>query len=165
MTRRTSLLWAVAIAVAVFVLDQGIKSLVEGSMRVGQSISLVPGLLDLTYIKNDGGAFGILGGSRLLLLAGSAVAVVVVLWLLFSGRPTRLATIGCGLILGGAAGNLLDRLGSGEVTDYVHFSFWYIFNAADTAIVVGVGLVLLSALRPETIGRQPATHDEQRTKG
>jgi signal peptidase II len=165
MTRRASLLWAVAIAVAVFVVDQGIKSLVENSMRVGESISLVPGFLDLTYIKNDGGAFGILGGSRLLLLAGSAVAVVVVLWLLFSGRPTRLATIGCGLILGGAAGNLLDRLGSGEVTDYVHFSFWYIFNAADAAIVVGVGLLLLSALRPEPVSRRPAVDEEQRMGG
>jgi signal peptidase II len=147
MTRRESLLWAVALAVVVFVVDQGIKSLVEGSMRVGESISLVPGLLDLTYIKNDGGAFGILGGSRLLLLVGSAVAIVVVVWMLFSGSPTKLATLGCGLILGGAAGNLLDRLGSGEVTDYVHFSFWYIFNAADAAIVLGVGLLLLSALR------------------
>jgi signal peptidase II len=165
MTRRASLLWAVAIAVAVFVVDQGIKSLVENSMRVGESISLVPGFLDLTYIKNDGGAFGILGESRLLLLAGSAVAVVVVLWLLFSGRPTRLATIGCGLILGGAAGNLLDRLGSGEVTDYVHFSFWYIFNAADAAIVVGVGLLLLSALRPEPASRRPPVDEEQRMGG
>src|SRR4051794_16194038 len=165
MTRRASLLWAVALAVAVLVMDQGIKSLVEGSMRVGESISLVPGLLDLTYIKNDGGAFGILGGSRLLLLAGSAVAVVVVLWLLFSGRPTRLATVGCGLILGGAAGNLLDRLGSGKVTDYVHFGFWYIFNAADAAIVVGVGLLLLSALRPEPVSRRPATDEKQRMGG
>jgi signal peptidase II len=147
MTRRASLLWAVAVAVVVFLFDQGTKSLVEDSMRVGQSISVVPGLLDLTYIRNDGGAFGILGGSRLLLLAGSAVAVVVVLWMLFSGRPTRLATVGCGLILGGAAGNLLDRLASGAVTDYVHFSFWYIFNAADAAIVIGFGLLLVSALR------------------
>src|SRR5215217_2253804 len=163
MTRRASLLWAVAIAVAVFFFDQGIKSLVEGSMRVGQSISLVPGLLDFTYIKNDGGAFGILGGSRLLLLAGSAVAVVVVLWLLFSGKPTRLATIGCGLILGGAAGNLLDRLASGVVPDFVHFNFWYIFNAADAAIVVGVGLLLLSGLRPEPAGRRQAVDEEQRT--
>ena len=147
MTRQTSLLYALALAFMVFVVDQGIKSLVEGTMRVGQSIALVPGFLNLTYIKNDGGAFGILGGSRTLLLVGSAVAVAVVLWMLLSGKPTRLATSGCGLILGGAAGNLLDRLGSGEVTDYVHFSFWYIFNAADTAIVVGVGLLLLSTLR------------------
>jgi signal peptidase II len=147
MTRRTSLFFALAVALAIFVVDQGIKALIEGSMRVGQSISLVPGFLSLTYIKNDGGAFGILGGSRVILLVGSAVAVVVVLWILLSGTPSRLATLGGGLILGGAAGNLLDRLGSGEVTDYVHFSFWYIFNAADTAIVVGVGLLLLSALR------------------
>ena len=147
MTRQKSLLYALALAFMVFVVDQGIKSLVEGSMRVGQSIVLVPGFLNITYIKNDGGAFGILGGSRTLLLVGSAVAVAVVLWMLLSGKPTRLATSGCGLILGGAAGNLLDRLGSGEVTDYVHFSFWYIFNAADTAIVVGVGLLLLSTLR------------------
>ena len=147
MTRRASLLWAISLAFAVFVVDQGIKSLVESSMRVGQSVSLVPGLLDLTYIENDGGAFGILGGSRLLLLAGSAVAVAVVVWMLLSGRPKRLASLGGGLILGGAAGNLLDRLNSGAVTDYVHFSFWYIFNVADAAIVVGVSLLLLSALR------------------
>ena len=147
MTRRRSLLSAFALAVVVFVVDQGIKSVVEDTMRLGQSIRLVPGFLSLTYIKNDGGAFGILGGSQVLLLFGSAVAVVVVLWMLFSGKPSRPATVGCGLIMGGAAGNLLDRLSTGEVTDYVHFSFWYIFNAADTAIVIGVGLLFLSALR------------------
>ena len=121
--------------------------LVEGSMRLGESIPLIPGLLSLTYIKNDGGAFGILGGSRLVLLLGSAVAIVVVLWILFSGASSRLTSVGCGLILGGAAGNLLDRLATGEVTDYIHFSFWYIFNAADATIVVGVAILLLSALR------------------
>jgi signal peptidase II len=147
MTRWRSLLTAFAVAFVVFVVDQGIKSVVEGTMRVGQSINLVPGYLSLTYIKNDGGAFGILGGSQVLLLFGSAVAVVVVLWMLLSTKPSRLAALGGGLILGGAAGNLLDRLSTGEVTDYVHFSFWYIFNAADTAIVVGVGLLCLSALR------------------
>ena len=62
--------------------------------------------------------------------------------------------LGCGLILGGAAGNLLDRLTTGEVTDYVHFSFWYVFNAADAAITVGVALLLLSALRPERAEQQ-----------
>jgi signal peptidase II len=161
MTRRASLLWAVAIASAVFIVDQVIKFLVESSMRVGQSISLVPGLLDHTYIKNDGGAFGILGGSQMILLVGSAVAVAVVLWMLLSGRPSVPTTLGCGLILGGAAGNLLDRLGSGEVTDYIHFSFWYIFNAADAAIVLGVALLLLSALRSDRTGQRPAVGDKR----
>jgi signal peptidase II len=147
--RSGALLRAFVTAVFVFVADQGIKGIVEDSMRVGESIPLVPGFLSLTYIKNDGGAFGILGGSTLLLLAGSAVAVGVVLWMLLAGPSSKLTTYGCGLILGGAAGNLLDRLGSGEVTDYVHFSFWYIFNAADTAITIGVCLLLLAAFRRE----------------
>ena len=163
MTRLTRLLFPLALAAAVFIVDQAIKSVVEGSMRVGESITLVPGFLSLTYIKNDGGAFGILGGSQMVLLVGSTVAVLVVLWMLLSGRPSKLTMLGCGLILGGAAGNLLDRLTSGEVTDYVHFSFWYIFNAADAAIVVGVGLLLLSALRPERAGQRPAVGDKQRT--
>ena len=63
MTRRTGLLFALALALVVFVVDQGIKSVVEGSMRVGENIILMPGFLSLTYIKNDGGAFGILDGS------------------------------------------------------------------------------------------------------
>jgi signal peptidase II len=161
MSRRTSLLSALALALVVFAVDQGIKSVVEGSMRLGESITLVSGFLSLTYIKNDGGAFGILGGSQMILLIGSTVAVAVVLWMLLSGRPSVPTMVGCGLILGGAAGNLLDRLNSGEVTDYIHFSFWYIFNAADAAIVVGVGLLLLSALRPERTGQRPAVGDKQ----
>jgi signal peptidase II len=151
-SRRGGVLWALAVAVFVFVVDRGLKALVEGSMRLGESIPLIPDFLSLTYIRNDGGAFGILGGSRLVLLLGSAVAIGVVLWMLFSGSSSRLTSLGCGLILGGAAGNLLDRLTTGEVTDYVHFSFWYIFNAADAAIVVGVAILLLSALRPQEKG-------------
>jgi signal peptidase II len=153
-SRRRGLLLAFALALAVFVVDQGLKELVERTMRVGESVVLIPDLLSLTYIKNPGGAFGILGGQGTVLLLGSAVAVAFVLWMLLSGPPNRLTVIGCGLVLGGAAGNLLDRLASGEVTDYVHFSFWYIFNAADAAIVVGVGLLLVAALRPEKASRQ-----------
>ena len=149
MSRWGGVIWAFAIAASVFVVDRGLKALVEGSMKPGESIPLIPGFLSLTYIKNDGGAFGILSGSRLVLLLGSVVAIGVVLWMLFSGSSSRLTSLGCGLILGGAAGNLLDRLTTGEVTDYVHFSFWYIFNAADAAIVLGVAILLLSALRPQ----------------
>jgi signal peptidase II len=146
-SRRTDPLVALGLALAVFVLDQGLKAIVQGSMRPGESIPVIPGFLSITYIRNDGGAFGILGGSQVLLLVGSAVAVGVVLWMLFAGQRSRLATLACGLILGGAAGNLLDRLTTGEVTDYVHFSFWYVFNAADAAITVGVATLLLSTFR------------------
>ncbi|MFL5992633.1 MAG: signal peptidase II [Rubrobacteraceae bacterium] len=147
MSRKTDLLVALVLALAVFVLDQGLKAIVQGAMSPGESIPVIPGFLSITYIRNAGGAFGILGGSQVLLLIGSAVAVGVVLWMLIAGQRSRLATLACGLILGGAAGNLLDRLTTGEVTDYVHFSFWYVFNAADAAITIGVATLLLSTFR------------------
>ena len=150
--RRTDLLVALGLALAVFVLDQGLKSVVEASIRAGESIPVIPGFLSITHVRNDGAAFGILGGSQLLLLVGSVVAVGVVLWMLFAEQRSKLATLACGLILGGAAGNLLDRLTNGEVTDYVHFSFWYVFNAADAAITVGVALLLLSTFRMQEKG-------------
>lgn len=147
MSRRSGLLTALVISLFVFLADQGIKRIVEGSMRLGESITVIPGLLNLTYIKNAGGAFGILAGQGALLLAGSAVAVGVVLWMLVSGPPSRATVAGCGLVLGGAAGNLLDRLTGGSVTDYLDIQVWPIFNAADVAIVVGVGVLLFSAFR------------------
>jgi signal peptidase II len=146
-SRKTELLVALVLALAVFVLDQGLKAIVQGAMSPGESIPVIPGFLSITYIRNAGGAFGILGGSQVLLLIGSAVAVGVVLWMLIAEQRSRLATLACGLILGGAAGNLLDRLTTGEVTDYVHFSFWYVFNAADAAITIGVATLLLSTFR------------------
>jgi signal peptidase II len=152
-TRRSVVLLAAVLSLAVFGLDQGIKWYVEDALRVGQSIELVPDFLSITHIQNSGGAFGLLAGRVAVLLAGSAVAVAAVVWMLFSGAPSRLTAVACGLILGGAAGNLLDRLQSGAVTDYVHFSFWYIFNAADAAIVAGVALLLLSSLRPADDGK------------
>ncbi len=149
---------ALVLALAVFLTDQFLKSLVEGSMRTGQSIPLVQDVLYLTYVKNSGGAFGILGGQIAVLLAGSAVAIVFVLWVLLADVPTLLTVVGCGLVLGGAAGNLLDRIAEGWVTDFLDLQFWPlqrwpVFNVADVAIVLGVVALLLAALRPEKAGR------------
>lgn len=151
MSRGLGVLVAAFFGLIVFLLDQAAKWAVETYIGVGSSIPAVPGVLRLTHIKNSGGAFGILDGSQLVLLAGSVLAVAVVLWMLLAGPPSRSTVLGCGLILGGAAGNLLDRLTSGEVTDYADLQFWPlqewpIFNAADTAIVAGVILLLLASL-------------------
>ena len=147
-SRKVDSLVALGLAVAVFALDQGLKAIVRGAMLPGESITVIPGFLSITRISNDGGAFGILSGSQVVLLIGSAIAVGIVLWMLVTGQSSRSTNVGCGLILGGAAGNLLDRISTGEVTDYIHFSFWYVFNVADAAITVGVALLLLAALRP-----------------
>jgi signal peptidase II len=152
MSRSSGLGLALALALFIFLADRVLKELVESSMRLGDSIPMVPGILHLTYIKNDGGAFGILGGQGSILLLGSVVAVAFVLWMLLEGPPARLMALGCGLILGGAAGNLLDRLTAGEVTDYVDLRVWPVFNAADAAIVLGVAALLLATLRPPEKG-------------
>ncbi|WP_273843399.1 signal peptidase II [Rubrobacter calidifluminis] len=150
------LLATLAVAALVLILDQAVKSAVRGSMRLGESVVAIPGVLDITYIENSGGAFGILAGRSMLLVAGSAVAVGFVLWILFSLGPSKSVTLGCGLVLGGAAGNLADRLLRGEVTDYLDLRFWPlehwpVFNLADTAIVVGALLLLLASSRRERV--------------
>ena len=161
MSRAAGLGLALTLALFVFLADQSLKRHIEGSMRLGESTSLIPDVLRLTHIENAGGAFGILDGRGGLLLLGSVIAVAFVLWMLLQGPPDRVTTLGCGLILGGAAGNLLDRLTEGVVTDYLDLEFWPleawpVFNAADAAIVFGVLVLLLAALRPEKASRRSA---------
>lgn len=156
MNRITGLGLALVLTLSVFAADQSLKKLVEGSMRLGESVPLIPGVLQLTYIKNAGGAFGILDGRGGVLLLGSAVAVVFVLWMLLEGPPTRTTALGCGLILGGAVGNLFDRLTAGVVTDYVDIRIWPVFNAADIAIVLGAAALLLATLHPRRADQKPA---------
>ena len=169
MNRAGSTGLALALSLAVFLADQGSKRLVENSMRIGESIPTVPGVLSLTYTKNDGGAFGILGGQSVVLLLGSAAAVAFVLWMLLKGPPARATAAACGLILGGAAGNLIDRLGAGRVTDFFDLEFWPlrqwpVFNVADIAIVLGVAVLFLAALRPEGPGEQSAVSDREKVE-
>jgi signal peptidase II len=166
MSRAASTVLALALALSVFLADQGLKRLIEGSMRPGESIPVIQDALRLSYARNDGGAFGILGGQSGVLLLGSVVAVAFVLWILLKGPPTLTTTLGCGLILGGAAGNLFDRLITGDVTDFLDLEFWPlqewpVFNAADIAIVLGVAILLLAALRPEA-GRQAPVSDQEK---
>ena len=154
MKRATSTGLSLGLALVIFLADQALKRLVEGSMQLGESAPLIPQVLRLTYTKNEGGAFGILYGQAGVLLIGSAVAVAFVLWMLLKETPTVATTLGCGLILGGAAGNLLDRLSTGEVTDYLDLEFWPlqqwpVFNAADVAIVHGAAILLLASLHPK----------------
>jgi signal peptidase II len=152
---------ALTLALFVFLADQSLKRHIEGSIRLGESTSLIPDVLRLTHIENAGGAFGILDGRGGLLLLGSVIAVAFILGMLLQGPPDRVTTLGCGLILGGAAGNLLDRLTEGVVTDYLDLEFWPleawpVFNAADAAIVFGVLVLLLAALRREKVSRRSA---------
>src|SRR6266496_1074631 len=124
---------------AVIALDQLTKWQITRMMRLHESLPVIPGLFSITYIRNSGAAFGILAGSH----AGFR--------LLFFGLTTVLALALLAAIFGGAVGNLIDRIRSGEVIDFLDFSLmghhWPAFNVADAAITVGVGFLIMHFFR------------------
>lgn len=137
-----------AIVAALFlVTDQLTKYIVTANMELGQTIGFIDGLLDFTYIHNDGGAWGMLGGNRWLLLALTAVMMIVILVLLIkNGKKSKLFFWAGILIISGGLGNMIDRIfRGGEVIDFLHATFinFPIFNVADCAVVIGAGLLIL----------------------
>lgn len=152
--RTNRLFWpALAGAAAVAAADQLVKLwIVEGlelPRRMGGRIE-ISGVFDLTYVQNYGASFGMLAGglgSRILLSTISiGVSVALVVWLARLNR--KLPAAGIAFIVGGAVGNLIDRVSLGYVVDFLDFSglhFPWVFNIADASINVGVGLLLLDA--------------------
>jgi signal peptidase II len=145
------------IAVAVLVLDQLSKFAVEKFTSPGSFQVLIPGLLNLVHTSNPGVAFGLFADSQApwrapLLILFSLVVIGLIIWMLWTHRAGgTLGSYGLALILGGAAGNVVDRVFHRSVTDFIDFHLgtyhWYTFNVADTAIVIGAALVILELLR------------------
>lgn len=136
----------VTAAAAVVAVDQATKAIVLSHLAVGQSAPLIGPLVSFTLVRNTGAAFGLLGGSSAE-LAVVAVIVSGVLWWL-SGRTQRSGTAwSLGLLLGGALGNLVDRIARHGVVDFINFHVWPVFNTADTAITVGALWLLWQIVR------------------
>jgi len=127
-----------ATLVAVAALDQATKALAAATLLPGDPVPLLLGV-DLNLVRNTGVAFGVLAGAGdALVLVVTAVAVAALL-AFFAARADRpLLWLPVGMVLGGAAGNLIDRLRLGAVVDFIDPTFWPAFNLADTAIVLGV---------------------------
>lgn len=155
----------IGVILLIVVLDQITKALVRGSLGTGESHTLIPGLVDFTHVENTGAAFGLLNsvdfpykGVVMLVIAALAL-LAIALYGTQLGFHERLARFGLALILGGAFGNLLDRIMHGHVVDFVDVywndvHFWA-FNVADAAISVGAVLVLLDMVG---VGRRHASH-------
>jgi signal peptidase II len=145
------------LAVVVLASDQLSKHAVEEWTAAGSSRVLVPGLLNFVHSTNPGVAFGLLADSNStwrapLLIVFSVAVIGLIVWLLATRRAGGLlGQCGMTLILGGAAGNVFDRIVRRSVTDFIDFHIadyhWYTFNLADSAIVIGAGLVILELLR------------------
>ncbi|HMM20403.1 MAG TPA: signal peptidase II [Selenomonadales bacterium] len=135
------------LAIAVVVLDQLVKAYVQNHMTVGMSIPVIDGIFHITYVLNPGAAFSLLE-HRTGFFIGVAVALFAAVLYFYPRIPQeyRLLRLGIGLQAGGAAGNLIDRMQTGYVVDFLDFRIWPVFNIADMAIVGGVGLILYSLL-------------------
>ncbi len=144
------------IAMIVVVLDRWTKHVVARQISLYAHIQVIPGFFRLTHTENTGAAFSMFADSpspwkTAMLVTFSVIALVVVSVLLWKNSPAHIVTgIGLSLIMGGALGNLWDRLRSGRVVDFLLFYVkryeWPVFNLADSAIVVGAGLLILEIL-------------------
>ena len=152
------------IAAAIVVFDQATKALVKARLPLHESVTVIPGFFDLTHVRNTGAAFGMLNNMEFAYKPAVMVAVALVAlgavasYALTLPATQRIARYGLALILGGAAGNLIDRATMGYVVDFVDVywrgvHFWA-FNVADSAITVGVVLMLLDVVG---VGRVPET--------
>jgi signal peptidase II len=135
-TRRAAWTRALLVAAAVLALDQVSKAVVRATIDRGEQVEVLP-FLDLVNTRNEGIAFGALGGSWLVTILVLVALVGIVL--VFNAHATRrMAWLTTGLLLGGALGNVVDRIVEGSVTDFVKLPHWPQFNVADIAITFGV---------------------------
>ncbi|MSR77258.1 MAG: signal peptidase II [Candidatus Omnitrophica bacterium] len=147
---KTSLILFYLLVGLVFLADQFTKSLAVAYLESQPSIAILPGFFHFTLVYNKGIAFGLFHNHESLLLIAITASLFVLF--LFSRHVMDLSLLtrwAFGLILGGALGNWIDRVHHGYVIDFLDFRVWPVFNVADTAISIGVGLYLLSLLKKE----------------
>ena len=147
------------------VLDQWTKHLIEGRFALLETREVIPGFFNLTHIRNTGVAFGMFahGGSTtgtiLLTLLGLGALSAVGVYFWRTPRSDSRLLLALSLILGGAVGNLIDRLFSGAVTDFLDFYVgtyhWHTFNIADSAITIGVVVMLLDLVLGHSAAPEP----------
>jgi len=130
-----------AIAVSITALDQIAKWMVRSNLKLWESRPIIPGLLYLSHVANKGAAFGIMRGLSWLLIPISILAIVFIFLYYKTYRSDVWMRISLGFLLGGALGNLIDRVRLGYVVDFVDFRWWPSFNLADASICIGAVLL------------------------
>ena len=148
-----------AVAIGILILDQASKALVRASLVPGESVKLIPGFLNLTFVNNVGAAFGLFPGRQPVFMATSLLVLFVIAAYWRRAHPREWPVVlALGLVCAGALGNLIDRAALGKVTDFFEFGFvqFPVFNIADMAILTGVGILALWIL----FGPQPDGESE-----
>jgi signal peptidase II len=162
--RRPFLFLLGAITIPVILLDQATKLFVQAHMALYESIAIIPNYLDITYTLNPGAAFSMLADAptwvrTMFLLSMATAAIVVLAVMIVRADRVSISTVAFALILGGAVGNLIDRAIRGRVIDFMRAHYYDlnypIFNVADSAISIGVALIILTAFFGSDDERKP----------
>ncbi len=128
-------------ALLVLAADLASKAYIMATMRPGDYFWVIPGVFRLAYVRNPGGAFGLLPNAKWLFLGVGFLVAIFVMW--YGSRARNPATrVALGLVLGGAVGNMVDRWQTGKVVDFLDFRVWPVFNLADVAVVGGILLLI-----------------------
>jgi len=143
------------LAAVVIAVDQATKFAVLDSFRFAERLPVIPGFFDLTLVYNTGAAFSFLAGAagwqRWLFTGLGVAASLFIVWLLWRHGSQRLFAFGLSLIMGGAIGNVIDRIVHGKVVDFLLVYrdpfYWPAFNVADSAITVGAALLIVDEIR------------------
>lgn len=136
------------VASFVFLLDRFTKIAAVSNLSYGQSIKILPNLFNFTLILNNGTAFGLLRGQNAALALLSVLAITLIIFYILKNKSLDpVVSLALGLILGGALGNLFDRVRFGYVIDFLDFRIWPVFNIADSAITIGMAILILKILR------------------
>jgi signal peptidase II len=135
-------LLTLALAALVIVADRITKHVIRGQIPLNGSRRVIPGVVKLVHYRNTGVAFDFLSGRGVLVLVVTAIALLVLIAYFVRHPARRGLWVATGLLLGGALGNLLDRLLNGSVTDFIKFPDWPAFNVADICITVGVVVLI-----------------------
>lgn len=136
------------IALLIILIDQLTKLLVVNTMSQNESIPVINNIFHITYVHNFGAAFGLLAHhTGFFILVTVVVLLFILTFLRYLPKEQKLLRAALVLQLGGASGNLIDRVRVGYVIDFFDFRVWPVFNVADIAIVFGIGLLILDLAR------------------
>ena len=134
------------LALVILVLDRITKFAVTKNLSQGHSIKIIPGIFHITLISNNGTAFGLFKNQNTFFIILSALVIISIIVYSSKAKLAAPTSLALGLILGGAIGNLADRIRFGYIIDFLDFRIWPVFNVADSAITVGVIILVVNIL-------------------
>lgn len=156
------------VSMIILTIDQITKSIIGSIVKLGTTKTIIKNFFNITTVHNDGAAWGIFSNQQLIIIVGTIISFFVIYKFIFSFKQNTRNNIAFGLILGGLAGNLCDRIFFGYVRDFLDFIiFKYdfpVFNIADIGIVIGVILLIIAILKGEDVNENSSINSKRKAR-